>query len=288
MRMLAMLLVLLLPCGALAFVSGMDDQNTNIPPDVQRKLDLAITTYYQHPTKEKVETVLDIMNNSKLLRKKTSWPPMVGFLTVVFAQSKEHLFDWMSRNNYNTHAEDVFIAALLHAGLKETALVFAQAHQWNGAQLEQLRNMSDTVDLKHLSVVLPGHIDTLWGAFFGSGDPVYVNEILDATPTGTTVPLQDGQPPGSEVRGLRETSTLCVNTLIQYAAVHKPVRDALIARIASETDDYNRHMFESILTNSEGPARRLHYTVALAAFSLLVALSAGLCLIKTKRKPSHA
>ena len=55
---------------------------------------------------------------------------MVGFLTVIFANNKQHIFTWMSRNDYNSYAQDVFITALLHAKLKETALVFAQAHQW--------------------------------------------------------------------------------------------------------------------------------------------------------------
>ena len=53
------------PLAPLPPSPGMDDVNANIPPETQEKLDDAITTYYQHPTVEKVETVLDIMNDSR-------------------------------------------------------------------------------------------------------------------------------------------------------------------------------------------------------------------------------
>jgi hypothetical protein len=253
------IILLLLPAYALASVSGIDDLNANISGEVQQKLDDAIMTYYQHPTVQKVETVLDTMNDSRLLRKKTAWAPMIGFLTIVFANNKQHIFAWMGRNDYNTYAQDVFIAALLHAKLHEAALVFAQAHQWSKYQVERLRAIDDGVDLKHLAITVPGHIDTLWGAFFASGDPVYVNEIIDALATGTTLQLSDsGNQPIQDVKGLAESKKLIQSTLWQYAQVHKPVRDALKARIASEKNASTREMLERFLVKPPSTESQNH------------------------------
>ena len=124
------LLAAFLPSVAFATVLGVDDADTPIPAATRAKLDNALTTYYQHPTVGKVSTVLKIMNGSDVLRNKTSWPIFVGFLTVVFAENKNHVMHWLSLDDYNTYAGDVIVTALLHAHLQETALVFAQAQQW--------------------------------------------------------------------------------------------------------------------------------------------------------------
>lgn len=243
---LVLLIGIFLPAFAFASVSGMDDVDPNIPTSTQQKLDEAITTYYQYPSVEKVETVLDIMNDSKLLRKKTAWPPMVGFLTVVFADNQEHLFRWMSRKDYNSHAQDVFVAALLHAKLKETALVFAQAHQWKKDQLDQLRDMQDNVDLKHLAIRVPGHIDTLWGAFFASGDRIYVDEII-AVLSQDHPPAATPDVAGASYNMPEENKKLAETTLRQYAPYHPPVREALKVRIAAEKDKVRKQLLKSIL-----------------------------------------
>jgi len=240
------LFFMLLPGLAYASVSGMDDINPNIPVETQEKLDEAITTYYQHPSVQQVDTVLDIMNDSDLLRKKTAWPPMVGFLTVIFENNKEHLFDWMARNDYNQYAQDVFISALLHAKLKETALVFAQAHQWKKDELENLQHTWDDVDLKQLEVTAPGHIDTLWGAFFASGDVVYVNEIINVL-LRDEMPFSPDSLIGASYNLLKEDKKLAENTLRQYAPYHEPVRRALSARIAAEKDTTKKQLLQRIL-----------------------------------------
>jgi len=249
------LLFLLVPTCVFASVSGMDDVNPNISPETQQKLDDAITTYYLHPARGQIETVLDIMNNSDLLRRKTAWAPMIGFLTVVFAHNKEHLFAWMSRNDYNTYAEDVFVTSLLHAKLKETALVFAQAHQWKESDIWRLAADYDTVDLKHLAITVPGHIDTLWGAFFASGDPVYVDEIIDVLfqsppPPPSPIPPRPDEPQPPPPGAFEENKKLAETTLRQYAPLHAPVRHALKARIASCKDKAKRSLLRHILAGA--------------------------------------
>jgi hypothetical protein len=245
------LVLWLLPAWAWAAVSGMDDLNANINKEVQQKLDTAITTYYQHPSVEKVDTILDLMNDTRLLRKKTAWAPMIGFLSVIFEHNKKHIFEWMSRNDYNSYAEDIFITSLMHAKLHEAALVFAQAHQWGRYQIDRLRQTSDTLDLKHLEITLPGHVDTLWGAFFASGDPVYVNRILDALSTGTTLSLKDASGQQLPSRALSETRGLIQNTLWAYGPSHKPVHDAMQTRLAKEKDQTTRELLQQLLAKHE-------------------------------------
>lgn len=240
---------LLLPSFAFAAISGMDDVRVNITPETQKQLDDTISTYYQHPSPQKVETVLDIMNNSDLLRKKTAWAPMVGFLTVVFANNQKHLFDWMSRNDYNQYAQYVFISALMHAKFQETALVFAQAHQWKPYKIAQLRVSRDSTDLKHLVITMPGHIDTLWGAFFASGDPIYVNEII-AVLFEKKLPLSPATPQQTKYDLLKENKKLAEITLRQYAPYHPLVREALKAHIASGEDKAVVELLKSILHSS--------------------------------------
>ena len=240
------LAALLVPGLAMASVSGIDDLNPNISPGLQRQIDEAITTYYQHPSVEKVDTVLTIMNDSDLLRKKTAWTPLVGFLTIVFENNKQHLFHWMGLNEYNTFAQDVFVTALLHAKLKETANVFAQAHQWQKVSLDQLLAYNEKVDLKHLEVDVPGHIDALWGAFFASGDPVYVNEIISVMFDKRPEPLP---PPGNlkPEDMMEENKKLAEATLRQYAPLYKPVRQALKVRIAAEKNKKKKAVLKRLL-----------------------------------------
>jgi hypothetical protein len=235
-----------IPAAAFATLSGVDDISPNISPEVQEKLDNAVMTYYQSPSVEKVNTVLDIMNESDVLRKKTAWPLLVGFLTVVFLDNKEHLMDWMSRNNYNTYAEDVFIAALMHAKEKENAILFAKAHSWKKEDLARLEAAEDTIDLKHLEIILPGHIDTLWGAFFASGDPFYVNKIIDVIFRNST-PYSEKVPVTGNYDITKENKTLAANTLKQYAVTNKPVRDELLKRIDKEQDAAKKRFLRKLL-----------------------------------------
>lgn len=277
--------ILFIPTIAFAYVAGMDDTNANISPEVQKKLDEAITTYYVHPSPKKVDTVLDIMNSTDLLNKKTAWAPMVGFLTVVFADNKNHVFDWMARNDYNTYAQDIFVAALEHAKLTEAAYVFAQAHQWKKYEIMQLQNDFDALDLKHLVVAVPGHIDTLWGAFFASGDPIYVNEIINVLFEDATASLLTdlhNVPAGADA----ENKRLAETTLRQYAPQHAPVKAALAARIATEKDAAKKKTLENIAGLPHQTPSDFNTALAIAFFIALVLTGIGLAL-RRKKKYTH-
>ncbi len=246
---LGMLFIGLAPLLAYASLSGVDDIDPNIPAATQSLIDNAVMTYYQHPSVDKVNTVLDIMTTSDVLRKKTAWAPLIGFLTVVFADNKDHVYEWISRNDYTTYGQDVIVAALMHAKLKDSALIFAKGEQWKPEEMDNLRAAQDTVDLKHLDIILPGHIDTLWGAFFASGDQIYVNEIINALfmttlPDSNTVPV----PEGYDVVG--ENKMLATTTLKAYAAEHEIVRKVLVKRINQEKDEAKKTILKQLLPSS--------------------------------------
>lgn len=242
------------PVAALAaYVSGVDDpqsgKENKIPKEMQATLDQAVLTYYKNPQPEKINTILDIIADSHALDRKTASAPMVGFFTVVFADNKNHIMSWISRNNYYQQAQYVIVNSLLHAGLKESALLFAKAHRWDKDELYRLRESHDKVDLKKLTVIVPGHIDTLWGAFFASGDPIYVNQIIDAALTEFLPKHSDAEYfIENQQEAIDENRTLAATTLREYARDHTIVRATLDKRIAAETNAANKKSLSELLS----------------------------------------
>lgn len=248
MKRLLAVLLLLLPAPSFAQhypLSGVDDLTPNIPMSTQLQIDDLVMTYYVTPSQDKIDMLLDLVNTTHVLQKKTAWAPFIGFLTVVFRDNPDHVMEWMSRNDYNTYAEDVIVSALLHAGQKDNALTFARAHGWKKIDMDRLALAHDNVDLKHLAVVLPGHIDTLWGAFFASGDPVYVNEIIDVIFL-KSLPHSDNVSAPTQYDVLKESHDLAALTIRRYATFDGVVKAALKKRI--QTDPANKATYLKLLT----------------------------------------
>jgi hypothetical protein len=236
-----------------AYVSGVDDtagdRELKISAEVKTLLDASILTYYKEPNPKKIDALLDIMAETPLLDRKTSLPPLIGFFTIVFPNNKDRVMGWMSRNNYNTPGQHVIVNALLHANMKESALLFAKAHKWSDEEIYRLRETPSLINLKKMFVALPGHIDTLWGAFFASGDPIYVEQIIDAM-LAESLPKHAYDafsiPEGGDA--LAENKTLAATTLRDYAPDHAPVREALEKRLGAEPESSpKKELFKSIL-----------------------------------------
>lgn len=231
-----------------AYVSGVDDETPDRPLKItaeQKKiLDDSILTYYQDSNSKKIDALLDLIADSVVLDRKTASPPLVGFLTVVFEDNKDQVFSWMSRNDYYPGAQYVIVNALLHAKLKEAALLFAKAHKWEADDIYRLRETDDTVNLKKLEIVVPGHIDTLWGAFFASGDPIYVEQIIDAAMAGALPKFKEADYfLENQGDALAENKMLAANTLRDYAREHPVVREALEKRLKAEPDSSPKKKF---------------------------------------------
>lgn len=239
-----------MPFNALAaYISGVDDDSSdrkmNIPPAVKADIDKAFLGYYQAPGVDKINLILDIINNTPLLERKTSWAPMVGFFTEVFPNNKNQVLNWLSRNDYNTHAQYVIVNALLHSKMKETALLFAKAHHWEGDDMIRLRDSDDKVNLKKLEIIVPGHIDTIWGAFFASGDVTYVNKIIDYVLSDNLeaqINLKREEffiPEGSDP--VKEGKSLAATTLRDYSKDHPAVLRALEDRYKATPEGNMKH-----------------------------------------------
>lgn len=259
-KLLCLLLGLTLSSPAMAqtgfepYVSGVDDvqggRESKLDETARKLLWDSVLTYYKEPKPEKVDTLLDLMANTDMLTRKTAWAPLVGFLTVVFPANKNHVMRWMSRNDYNTHAQYVIVNALMHAGMKESALLFAKAHRWEGEDMIRLRDMKHKIDLKKLPIVMPGHIDTLWGAFFASGDPVYVEQIIEAmiTDKKTSKELNAAYYMPDDADPSSENKSLAATTLRDYAKDNPPVRTAIENRLKAETAGSPKYdLYRSIL-----------------------------------------
>lgn len=236
MKLLLLLWLILMPATLIAspqYVSGIDDINPNIPQEQQDKINGAMTTYYLLPSLQKIQDVLTVINETDLIRKKTAWAPIIGFLTVIFERNKDKVFDWISERDYNSYAANIIVNALLNAELYETASIFAQANQWTDERVKEVRAYDRKINFKTIDIVLPSHIDSVWGAFFASGDKAYVSHIIDVLfmeklPFSTTVQV----PMGKDVLG--ENKALAKKTLNYYATQHKAVRDAIQQRLKKE------------------------------------------------------
>jgi hypothetical protein len=242
--------LLFVPLSAYAAMSGIDDVTPNLSPADQVKIDNAMTTYYLHPSVDKVNTVLDIMAAGEMVRKKTAWAPLISFLSVVFADNKNHVMRWISRNDYNIYAQDIIVAALMQAKLHETALVFAQASQWKDEDIDRIRNYHEDTDYKHLAIILPGHIDALWGVFFASGDPVYVSEIIHVL-FMTSLPHSDTVTPPDDEDVLGENKALARYSLAHYAASDSLVRSTLKKQISAARTPQEKQTLEKLLPSGK-------------------------------------
>ncbi len=259
-KLICLLVGLMLSSPAMAqsdfepYVSGVDDtqggRESKLDKPARKLLWDSVLNYYKDPKPEKVDTLLDLMASTDMLTRKTAWAPLVGFLTVVFPANKDHVMRWMSRNDYNTHAQYVIVNALMHAGMKESALLFAKAHRWEGEDMIRLRDMNHKINLKNLPIVMPGHIDTLWGAFFASGDTVYVEQIIEAMLTEKThsKELNNAYYMTDDADPTTENKALAAMTLRDYARDNPPVREAIEKRLNAETKGSSKYeLYRSIL-----------------------------------------
>ena len=236
------------------YFSGVDD----IQGDRESKLDTtqrkllheSVLEYYKDPRPEKIDTLLDLMANTEMLSRRSAKASLIGFLTVVFPNNKNHVMRWMSRNDYNVNAQEVIINSLMHAKMKESALLFAKAHRLSGEQMLRLREMEHAVDLKNLPIILPNHVDTLWGAFFASGETIYVDQIIDAMVSNKVITkeLNDAFYLPEDADSMSEIKSLAAMTLRDYTKEHTPVREAIERRMKAEPEASPKYeLYKNIL-----------------------------------------
>ena len=119
------------------------------PADVQS----FAQAYYLKPRPELVAPMIEAMSMTGYFQRATSSPPFIGFFSEVFLDNRDRLPDWQ---------------ALIDKQDTETKAALLQAVALSKA------GGATTVDGNSGSA-----LDTYWGAFFASGNPAYINKLVD-------------------------------------------------------------------------------------------------------------
>jgi hypothetical protein len=131
------------------------------------------TYFYKDPQPARLAGYLE--RYEKIAPRWDAFPPLVGFLAVVFHQSP----DWTDRlipAQPGARSATAIAAALRLAGRTkvEPRLLSGSSDPKLVAELAGL-----PLRLEDLRVVTPTHLDILWGASFASGEERYVRLIID-------------------------------------------------------------------------------------------------------------
>jgi len=112
-----------------------------------------LQAYYVRPQPELIPRVVDALRSTGFLEKTTAVPPLVGFLSEVFAANPDRLPQW-------------------------SALI-AEQDEGTKAVLERALSVSKAGGV----VTIDGHSaelnDVYWGAFFASGNPDLLKKLID-------------------------------------------------------------------------------------------------------------
>jgi hypothetical protein len=137
------------------------------------------TYFYRDPRPARLVGFIEKYDAPPVERKWDAYPPLVGFFAVIFRKHP----DWIERlvpARLNARMGETVTAAIQLAGnpAKAASLRPRLAQAGSDAQLkgEYARLASRLEDLR---VVMPTHLDILWGASFASGDGRYAGMIID-------------------------------------------------------------------------------------------------------------
>ncbi len=115
-----------------------------------------VTNYYLKPRPDYISDAIGMLSASGALQIPEAVGPMMGFFSEVFAANPSRLAEWQ-----------LLIGS--QSGLAKSALDTAMSWSKNGGVLQ-----------------LPGHSaqmnDLYWGAFFASGNAMYVKKLLEVAP----------------------------------------------------------------------------------------------------------
>jgi hypothetical protein len=102
-------------------------------------------------------------------------PPMIGFLAAFFEKDPAQI-DRVANHPFQRKGQTVVLISLEAAGNGAAARRIAGKWHWSDAEVAKLGEIKPLAGLVPES---PSDLDTLWGAAFSTGDPVYVRKIYD-------------------------------------------------------------------------------------------------------------
>lgn len=132
------------------------------------------TYFYKDPRPERLDGFLDKFEAAPEARRLQAYPPVAGFLAVVFRASP----DWIEKltpTSLTPEMADTLVAALRLSGNSVIPDDLQARIQLAGSD-EQLRSdFSRLPDkLEDLHIATPADLDILWGAAFASGDTSFI------------------------------------------------------------------------------------------------------------------
>ena len=138
--------------------------------------------YYQHPQPERFEAEVKKLKKSGALQNGSAFPPLAAFFSRLFqSATTAQLVQWL-RFIQSLPEEDqtVFLVALRWANIPETqdALEKIAAGKGQGATFARKMLEAEVPALDKITVPSAGELDMCWGAFFATGDSVYVLPVF--------------------------------------------------------------------------------------------------------------
>jgi hypothetical protein len=132
-----------------------------------------MTYYYKDKDSSQMGDFMKWLQTSQMLERNTKAIfPTAAFLSVIFADNPAKVTGWLKANNFNGNAKKAIETALWLNGDAETLKQFA-------TKPENYARPAPT-KLSHAPVASAAQLDVMWGAFFASGDPVYVKKVIGA------------------------------------------------------------------------------------------------------------
>ena len=148
----SMLLILMV---ALVWPMSLRAQEST-PKLTKEQFERMISTYYQKPSPGIITSAMNYMNEERMPKDKSQIPPFLGFFAIVFRDNPQRLLQWQSQYEaFNGNTKQLMEQAMAYSQHPEKLL---------GADKEKLS---------------PEQNDLCWGAYFASGDDVYLERLVD-------------------------------------------------------------------------------------------------------------
>jgi hypothetical protein len=185
-RSMVALLVVLSACATGAL---RDAPNTS---DATEKW---VETYYEHREVTRLPRVLEEMDRGGVFGARSAQRITSAWLSTVLAQPEVRPEQVVAEAKLGTRARRALAEALSNAGRSDLAKEIASADGWSARDARKLE--APAVALRTVPIAEPADLDRMWGAFFASGDALYVRRVIDCL-NGSAVVAR----PGSTVRAM--------------------------------------------------------------------------------------
>lgn len=147
--------------------------------DNPRGLQLWLSDYYLRHDHDQLPRYLQQMNANGMLALPASQAALSAFLARVFADDRKATRKLLRRFHSDHQATRTIIYALWLGGMAPEARAMARRNGWSAAASEELALPAP--DLKQLKISSPALVDVFWAAWYGSGDPAFLQALFEAS-----------------------------------------------------------------------------------------------------------